>query len=611
MIEYFPQNANDRPHRFRGFLWDRYGTSVITPSATTSETLRPLPSPPQGSELAWRTIRENADLFRITTPVNVERLEFLLRNHPNRPLVQSVLDGFRFGFWPFAEDNDDLPDTWDAGNPPLDDRAKEFVSQYASEEEMLGRYSRPFGAHLLPGMYSMPIHAVPKNNSEKLRLINNHSASEFSLNDMISKADVGMRQDNIQDLCHNLLLFRRTSLAPVWLFKSDISNAYRLLPMHPLWQIKQVVTIDGQRRVDRCCCFGSRGSPDLWCTFMSLVVWIAIHERHIDGLLAYMDDNFGVDTSHSLTLYQPYDVLLPVQQVKLLQLWDELNIPHRREKQLYGEQLTIIGLWVDSINMLISLPIESTDLLVTAIRDFVHAAPARRRSLREWQRMLGWINWGLNIQPLLKPALQSSYEKITGRTIPSGRIFLNKRTTSNLLWVAEMFARHEGVYLLKALVWTPECADITIFCDACLSGLGFWSPHGQGVAFASDRPDSAPSGVEDNIFWYEALTVLSALEWAVSLSPQPFRIAIFTDNLNTVQMFDSFRAKAPYVDILLAAVEILIHQDVDLRVWHIPGERNVIADALSRQLFSTVAQYASHLKVNTFQPPRVTSGSSK
>ena len=116
---------------------------------------------------------------------------------------------------------------------------------------------------------------------------------------------------------------------------------------------------------------------------------------------------------------------------------------------------------------------------------------------------------------------------------------------------------------------------------------------------------------EDNIFWYEALTVLSALEWAVSLSPQPFRIAIFTDNLNTVQMFDSFRAKAPYVDILLAAVEILIHQDVDLRVWHIPGERNVIADALSRQLFSTVAQYASHLKVNTFQPPRVTSGSSK
>ena len=605
--EFLLRNVNDRPRRFRGFLWNQHDTSFLTPSATTSETLRPLPHPPQGSDLAWRTIHENPDLFQITTPIDVNRLEFLLINHPNRPLVSSVLDGFRNGFWPFAEEDENFPDTWDAGNPPLDSRAKEFVSQYALEEELLGRYSRPFGPDLLPGLYSMPIHAVPKANTDKLRLVNNHSASDFSLNNMIPKEDVGMRQDNVQDLCHNLLLFRRTSLEPVWLYKSDVSNAYRLLPMHPLWQIKQIVTINGMRRVDRCCCFGSRGSPDLWCTFMSLVVWIAIHERHIDGSLAYMDDNFGVDTSHTLTLYRPYQCLLPTKQTNLLLLWDELRIPHRQEKQIYGEKITIIGFWVDSVNMLISLPVESTDLLVTSIRSFVHDAPSRRRSLREWQRILGWVNWGLNVQPLLKPALQSCYEKISGRSIAAARIFLNKRTIHDLLWIADMFARHEGVYLLKAITWSPDCADLTIYCDACLSGLGFWSPHEHGTAFACDRPD-APSDVEDNIFWYEALTVLAALEWAVSLSPQPFRVAIFTDNLTTVQMFDSFRAKIPYVDILLAAVEILIDHQVDLRVWHIPGERNIIADALSRQLFSIVAQYIPHLKVNTFQPPRVTSG---
>lgn len=137
---------------------------------------------------------------------------------------------------------------WDAKNSTLDADEKQFILQYISDEEEAGRYSSAFTGELLPGMYSMPIHAVPKPNSDKLRLINNHSATEFSLNDMISREDVGMRQDNVQDLATNLLHFRNSSPnQSVWLFKSDVSNAYRLLPMHPLWQLKQVVSVDGQR----------------------------------------------------------------------------------------------------------------------------------------------------------------------------------------------------------------------------------------------------------------------------------------------------------------------------------------------------------------------------
>ncbi|KAI0085718.1 hypothetical protein BDY19DRAFT_860302, partial [Irpex rosettiformis] len=160
----------------------------------------PLSSPPSGSDLAWKTIHENPGLFRITTSINVDRFEHLLSAHPNRLLVRSVLDGFRNGFWLFAEEHESFPIIWDVANPPLDARAKEFVSQYVLNEKAAGRYSPPFSSNLLPGMYAMPIHAVPKPNSDKLCLVNNHSASTFSLNNMISKDDVGMRQDNIQDL---------------------------------------------------------------------------------------------------------------------------------------------------------------------------------------------------------------------------------------------------------------------------------------------------------------------------------------------------------------------------------------------------------------------------
>lgn len=287
-----------------------------------------------------------------------------------------------------------------------------------------------------------------------------------------------------------------------------------------------------------------------WCTFMSLVLWIAIYERNIDGSLVYMDDNFGFDVDRQLVHYSPYDKFMPQKQARLLCLWDELRIPHKEEKQLFGEQLTIIGFSVDTVSMVISLPTEANAQLVSAIRDFVKGADRRYQRLRDWQRILGWINWGLNVCPLLRPALQSSYDKVAGRQLPLAPIYLNKGTSHDLLWIADMFERNEGVHLLTSKVWRPEDADIVIYCDACLSGLGFWTPTlSPGYAFATNRPP-APRQVEDNMFWYEAITVLAALEWAVAKSPSFHRVAIFTDNLNTVQMFDSFRSREPYLNIL-------------------------------------------------------------
>ncbi|CDO68213.1 hypothetical protein BN946_scf184913.g3 [Trametes cinnabarina] len=611
-----PIVANKRPRRFRGFLWDN-PNSYITPLATLSESMNPLPSPPYQDlhdEVALSTITSRPDLFQIVSPVKVDVLEHLLHTHPNRPLVESVCRGFREGFWPFADPiSDAFPQKWDEPTPFLDDDAQAFALKYAEDEEAAQRYSPSFVGELLPGMYSMPVHTVPKPHSDKLRFINNHSAGSFSLNSMIDKCAVGMRPDNVQDLAHNLLHFRKLSGdAPLHLFKSDIANAYRILPMHPLWQLRQVVTINGVRRVDRCCCFGNRGSPDLFCTVMALVLWIAIHVRNIPALLAYMDDNFSFEPSPTLVPYHGYGavVLLPAAQVQLLTLWDDLGIPHALPKQLFGESLTITGFLVDSLSMSISLPSQSCDDLVNAIRAFLANAPQRRRTLREWQQMLSWLNWGLNVQPLLRPALQSSYAKIAGMAIANAPIYINARVTRDLLFIAQTFERHGGIYIMKAAAWGPDQADLLVFCDACLSGMAFWIPA-LSLAFVADCPP-APNGLDDNIFWYEALTVLSALRWIDSeFSPPPARLAIYTDNLNTVQIFDSFRATPSFDELLLCACDTLIASGIDLRVWHIAGHYNSVADTLSRGLFHVALQYAPSLSIATFIPPQPTLGELK
>ena len=605
-----PTGNKLKPRRFRGYIWSQQ-ESIRTPLATLSETLRPLPIPPRSAlcnTAALQTIASHPHLFKVVTPIHVEIFEKYLQYHPNRPLVESVSYGLRNGFWPFAEeDSSSFPETLEVANGPLSEEDFAHITQYIDEEVLADRYSPAFGPELLPGMYAMPIYTIPKSHSDKVWLINNHSAGPYSLNAMIDRNKIGMRPDNVQDLGQNLLaLHAQQPDVSVWLFKSDISKAYRHLPMHPLWQIKQAVKIGDRCHIDRCCCFGSRGSPDIWCSFVALLLWIAIHVKHIDALLAYMDDHFSFDTSSSLTLYKPYNIFLPFKQVSLLRLWDELGVQHEASKQVFGRTLTIIGFLVDPTQMSITLPQDALHDLVQHIREFCSMAPHRQQPLREWQHILGWINWGLNVQPLLRPAIQSSYAKLHNRSHPFALIYLNQRVIHDLNWLADRLLDTAGIYLLRTLSWSANQADLVLYADACPSGLGFWCVNTNQGFIADALPSSF--SIEDSIFWFEALTVLSALEWAIAQSMPLFRLLIFSDNLNTVQMFESLRSQSPYDLILLRAIHLLILHHIDLRVWHIPGIFNVVADALSRGLLNVALQYNPHLKISTFIPPRIMLG---
>ena len=114
-------------------------------------------------------------------------------------------------------------------------------------------------------------------------------------------------------------------------------------------------------------------------------------------------------------------------------------------------------------------------------------------------------------------------------------------------------------------------------------GLAFWC-LALTLGFTSDILEGTPS---TNIFQYEALTILSALYWAAALSTLSHFLAIFTDSLNTIQMFNTFHVLFfAYNLILFLAIHILLHSpDIDLHVFHILDDCNYIANAISHHLF--------------------------
>ncbi|KIJ27656.1 hypothetical protein M422DRAFT_271140 [Sphaerobolus stellatus SS14] len=254
-------------------------------------------------------------------------LEFL-QHHPNQPYVQSVCRGLREGFWPHATIPPDSPDTFDFSDRPQSKEALSFIRAQRDKEITTDRFSITFGPDLLPGMFSSPIGAIPKPHSTGMRLITDQSAGPHSLNSFIPKDAAAVRYDNMHDLGKLLRkVHKKYGRPPAYLFKSDCSEAFRHIPMHVLWQIRQIVTVDGQRHVDRCLVFGNRGAPNIWCAFMALVVWIAIHIKQIEDLLHYMDDAFSYEMDPVLEYYAPYDSHYPKKQVALLRLWDELGLP--------------------------------------------------------------------------------------------------------------------------------------------------------------------------------------------------------------------------------------------------------------------------------------------
>ncbi|KIL70715.1 hypothetical protein M378DRAFT_155654 [Amanita muscaria Koide BX008] len=589
----------------RGLLWthEEIGKSPTALSTRIDPPL-PRPGPDELRPEILTTISEHPELFKIVTPIKIDRFKQLLATHPNQPFVDSVITGLREGFWPFANTQpESYPLTHDASfRPPKTPKERQFLIDQCQTEIDLERFSPAFGKDLLPGMYSMPIHAVPKPSSGKLRLVVDHSSPKFSLNSMISRGDIaGAKLDSIKDLVDSILQFRRKRGHDIKLvlFKSDVSAAYRRLPMHPLWQVKQVITVEGQRHIDRCNSFGNRGAQKLWVSVMALVIWIALYVRKLKHMKLYTDDAYSFEVSGKLELYRPYNCLMPRKQARLLNLWDEVGIPHDESKQVWGETLTIIGFEVDPNRMTVTMPIEKLKELLEAIPTFCYPSNnSRYQLLRHFMQVAGWINWALNVFPLLKPALSGLFYRIRGKDEPNELVFVDRVICFELEWFTSHARRSNGIHVMESIAWRPAEANWVFYCGASLDGLGCYFPA-ESTAFCAAAPELDPAG---KLFYLDALCIC----WAIHIAHRRHlsgNIVIFTSTENTVALFNRLYSPIPlYNPILISAVDVLVLRQFRIQVLTVPGDKNIIADAVSRSGFAFVNEHFPDVRINHDEP---------
>ncbi len=116
--------------------------------------------------------------------------------------------------------------------------------------------------------------------------------------------------------------------------------------------------------------------------------------------------------------------------------------------------------------------------------------------------------------------------QIAGKWQPALYIRINNDVRSDFNWALSTLEHLPPIRLLHSSTWNRKDASMTVYCDACPKGMGFWFPK-TNVAYYSDVPPQTPA----LIYYVEALCVLSAIEhWALlqkhvaaSTSPHLYR----------------------------------------------------------------------------------------
>jgi hypothetical protein len=147
---------------------------------------------------------------------------------------------------------------------------------------------------------------------------------------------------------------------------------------------------------------------------------------------------------------------------------------------------------------------------------------------------------------LLKPALNRLYPKIAGKDRPLTKVWVNNAVREDLKWATHHMRASLGVKLLSSISWDVEDADAIVFCDACMEGLAFYYPD-RCVGFYSPVPDDA---ARDIIFYFEALAIASACNDLKNTMTRHSMIIIYTDSMNTVDIFSSLKCQ-PEFNLLL------------------------------------------------------------
>ena len=446
----------------------------------------------------------------------------------------------------------------------------EYISAELCQQSVIG----PFSAAPFDGARISPIDALPKKDSDDVRVILNLSYppdSGAAVNDVVDKdcylgEPTNLTYPSIDDLVSLILL-----LGPgCALMKVDLKKYYRQIYLDPGsihllgFQLKDNSQLKDKLFFDITLSMGLRIACYIAQRISSAILFLYNSLGFLG--LNYLDDLAG--TCGWSKAFEAFEQLYTL--LNKLRIWEST---HKRCSP--DVEMPFLGILANTISMTLSLTTSRLQEIKDEAQQWLCKEAASKKDM---QRLIGKLNFAAGTVR----AGRLFYSRIISfmTSLPRHGIRkLDSEVRRDIRWWAVFLDQFNGISMIPEAGW--RTIDSVISTDACATGIGGFAET-EGEYFHAVVPSDILDDPSVHINELECLAVTLALRiWGERL--QRCNLLLHCDNQSTVDVINSGRAKNRFTQACLREILFVASKySFQIRVKFRPGVQNRLADCLSR-----------------------------
>ena len=439
------------------------------------------------------------------------------------PHAEYLVEGFSNGFLL----NFDGPEASIHSTPAHSIQENLHVARQKIDHEIkLGRVAGPFQKPPFQNFKASPLALRQKQDTGKFRLLHNLSYpyDDKSVNYNIPKQ---YTEVHYESLAHAISNIHQCS-PNACLAKTDISDAFRLIPLHPSQYHLTGFYFDGAYYYDKCLPQGCASSCKIFETFSTSLKWILNNTFQVTRVVKVLDDFLFIEDNMTIC---------HKSISHFIQLRDELCIPLAPHKTIMPTRnITFLGIQLDTQNMIAYLPQEKLQKYTS---DLQHVLASRKITLRDLKSLIGKLSFATSVITSGRAFLRRLHDITIGIKKPHHFIRLNRATKSDLHMWLQFLTHYNG----RSILYPPSTSN-----SAALHFYSDASKTGYGAAYGTDWihglwPSSWTSYNIAVLEFYPIYIMTSMLAFKFANS----FIVFHTDNQALVEIINRQTSKCPQI----------------------------------------------------------------
>jgi hypothetical protein len=362
------------------------------------------------------------------------------------------------------------------------------------------------------------------------------------------------------------------------LAKTDIKNAFRIIPINPADYHLSDIKWREFYYYDRAMPMGCSSSCHPFETFSTAGEWIAREKLLIDKLLHLLDDFLIISSTYFVCKANLFIILC-----------DFLGIPIAPDKT-FGPSttLTFAGIELDALKWEAHLPKDKIEKCVQCIASFL---TCKNVTLKELKSLIGLLNFACSVVTPGRAFLRRLIDLTRRISQPHFFIRLNRNVKGDLRIWQTFLSSFNGRSLFLDDTWSNN-HKLNLYTDAS-GAIGFGALFGREWCHGKWPENWLKYSIAVLEFYP---IVLSLCLWGHRMRNQC--VLFFTDNESLVSVINKQTSKdSDLMTFVRTMVLVCLQNNILFKAKHIAGSRNVLADSLSRfqvQKFLQLAPAHTH-----------------